>query len=87
MIGHIGKTINPSIILSFLDLTFKLSDAGSTTERTTRTGYSITANSHDTINGNAGDHVSEMAMAPQVVWEYPCGLSHERRELFNGAPL
>ena len=67
MIGHIGKTINPSIILCFLDLTFKLSDTGSPMEQSSRNGYSITANSHDIINGNAGDHVSEIAIASHVI--------------------
>ena len=91
MIGHIGNTINPSAILSFFNLTFEVTDTRSPIEitdiRDRKIGYSITANSHDTINGKAGAHVSKIIIVPHVGWEYRCWSSQDGRELFNGSPL
>ena len=86
-----GKTINPSAILSFFNLIFEVTDARSPLEitdiRDRKIGYSTTANSHDTISGNAGAHVSKMIKVPHVRWEYCCWSSKDGRELFNGSPL
>lgn len=91
MIGHIGKTIKPRAILSFFNLKFEVTDGRSPVEITDildrMTGYSITASSHDTMNGKEGAHVSKIIKVPHVGWEYRCWSSQDGRELFNGSPL